>query len=328
MKAPRFWWEQKSVISLALRPFAMIYGAISARRMMRKGFRSRWPVICIGNLVAGGAGKTPTALWLAKTLKTRGYRPVFLTRGYGGTDSGPVLVDLSRHTARDMGDEAMLLARVAPTIIAHDRVAGVKLASTHGDLVIMDDGLQNPSLEKQMTIVVIDRKQGIGNGFVIPAGPLRAPLSVQAKQIDACLIIGQGEQNHRVIEQIRKPAFYGRLIPDVDQATKFKGTSVFAFAGIGQPEKFFDTLVSIGALVKRSESFADHHAYSRETILSLIRRADSERLLLITTAKDMARIQAVASDVAEKIAVLDVDLVCDDRDALITMVINRITRTS
>jgi tetraacyldisaccharide 4'-kinase len=276
--------------------------------------------------VAGGAGKTPTALWLVGELKANGYRPVFLTRGYGGTLSGPILVDLAHHTATDIGDEAPLLARVAPTIVARDRSAGARHATEYGDVIIMDDGLQNSSLEKQMTLVVIDSKQGIGNGYVIPAGPLRAPLSTQLKKIDASLVIGEDRPDQNLISKIGKAIFFGRLAPNPQRITELKGRNVYAFAGIGQPDKFFDTLSVNGINVKRSESFADHYVYSRNTISSLLMKAQAESLTLITTAKDMVRIRTVAPDLADQIAVLDIRLVCDDGAALVAMIINQIKR--
>lgn len=324
MKAPRFWWSTTSPIGFALAPIGWLYGYLSARRMQRHGARVSRPIICIGNLVAGGAGKTPTSIMIAQHLRARGYKPVFLTRGYGGDLSGPIRVDLARHTAKDIGDEAPLLARHGTTIVCRDRVQGAELAAAYGDVIVMDDGMQNPSLVKDCTLVVIDAVQGIGNGRVIPAGPLRAPLGVQMDQADFCLVIGDDKRDVPSISHYSKPIFHGHLQPDPAQIATYRKTRVFAFAGIGRPEKFFTTLTHAGVDVAKSKSFPDHHTYTRATLEGLLAEAGRENLTLITTAKDAIRIHAIAPDLADRFSVLDVELVCDDADALISSVIAKI----
>lgn len=313
MKAPRFWWTKPSPLGFLLAPLGRLYGGVSAHRMRRPGKTIRVPVICVGNLVAGGAGKTPTAIMIATLLTAGGYKPVFLTRGYRGAEKGPLRVDLQRHNAKDVGDEAPLLARVAPTIVARDRQAGAELAMAHGNVIVMDDGLQNPSLQKDYAIAVIDSGQGIGNGRVMPAGPLRAPIEAQLRHIDVCLLIGDGEPrgiDYRSV--IDKPIYRGRLVPNAAQHSHLHGVRVLAFAGIGRPEKFFETLKSTGAILVATESFPDHYVYTRDDLQKLVTAADADRLTLITTAKDAVRIAAIAPDMALRIDVLDVRLDCNE----------------
>jgi tetraacyldisaccharide 4'-kinase len=324
VKAPRFWWSTTSPIGFALAPFGWLYGFLSAHRMQRHGTRVNRPIICIGNLVAGGAGKTPTAIMIARRLQARGYHPVFLTRGYGGALAGPVRVDLAHHSASEIGDEAPLLARYAPTIVSRDRVQGAEFAARHGDVIVMDDGMQNPSLEKDCTLVVIDSVQGIGNGRVIPAGPLRAPLGVQMNQADFCLVIGDERRDVPSISQYSKLIFHGHLQPDPAQIATHRNKRVYAFAGIGRPEKFFTTLTHAGVDVAKTQSFPDHHPYTRATLEDLLAEAGRKNLTPMTTAKDAVRIHAIAPDLANRFSVLDVELVCDDADALISSVIAKI----
>src|SRR5947199_2834355 len=185
MQAPRFWWDKPGALAALLSPFASIYGAVAARRLEQPGAHAGIPVICVGNPTVGGAGKTPTALAIARLLIEAGERPYFLTRGYGGKFGGPVLVEAA-HTAVQVGDEPLLLARVAPTVVAADRAAGAQLARENGaSVIVMDDGFQNPSLAKELSILVIDGARGIGNGRVLPAGPLRVPLEPQLDRADA-----------------------------------------------------------------------------------------------------------------------------------------------
>ena len=180
MREPAFWWRSPSWMSRALAPLGSLYGAISGSRMQRKGHRAAVPVVCVGNYSLGGAGKTPTVLALIKLLRGAGETPVVLSRGYGGRLAGPVRVDGEAHTAADVGDEPLLLSRFAPVIVSRDRVAGVDAAQAVGaSVIVMDDGFQNPSLQKHISLIVVDSNRGLGNGGVFPSGPLRAPLAVQ-----------------------------------------------------------------------------------------------------------------------------------------------------
>ena len=189
MREPSFWWGEASLASAMLAPLAAIYGAVAQARLARRGRRAAAPVVCIGNFTVGGAGKTPTALVVARMLAAAGERPVFLSRGYGGTLAGPVLVDPTRHRAQDVGDEPLLLARTAPTIVARDRVKGASIAAG-ASVIVMDDGFHNPSLAKDFAVLVVDARRGIGNGRVIPAGPLRAPLDAQLARAHALVLVG------------------------------------------------------------------------------------------------------------------------------------------
>jgi tetraacyldisaccharide 4'-kinase len=242
----------------------------------------------------GGAGKTPTAIAAAQILAAAGRRPFILSRGYGGALAGPVQVDPARHRAADVGDEPLLLARAAPTIVARDRVAGADAARLAGaECIVMDDGLQNPALHKDRTILVIDGRRGIGNGAVIPAGPLRAPVEAQLDHVHAVMVIGEAVEARAVLAHAaarKLPVFHGRLEPDATVLAALKGRPVLAFAGIGDPEKFFATLRDAGVEVRAALPFPDHHPYRRAEALNLIGRAEREGLVAVTTEKDLARL--------------------------------------
>ena len=293
LKAPRFWSAARPTGGAQLlRPIAAVYGAIAGRRMTRAGYRSRLPVICIGNFTAGGAGKTPTALWIAGELQRLGRRPVFLTRGYGGSIAGPHLVDPARDSAAMAGDEPLLLARVAPTVVARDRAAGARLIETlAADVIVMDDGLQNPSLEKQLTLAVVDAGVGVGNGLVIPAGPLRAPLTAQIARVQAIVSVGVEGEGARplAIGSWTKPIHAGWLAP-VGDAGWLRASPVIAIAGIGRPEKFFATLRHLGADLVATHAFPDHHGFTAAEAEALLGEARARGARLVTTEKDHVRL--------------------------------------
>jgi tetraacyldisaccharide 4'-kinase len=276
-----------------LSPAAAIYGAATGWRMARPGHAAGVPVICIGNLTLGGAGKTPTAIAVAKIIEAAGRQPFLLSRGYGGTLPGPVRVDPVHHRAADVGDEPLLLARAAPTIVARDRKAGAAAARAAGaGVIVMDDGFQNPTLRKDRSLLVVDGGRGIGNGRVFPAGPLRAPLQRQLAHAQAALIIGPGEPGEQVASIARTQGllvFHGYLEPSPNDIAAIKGQRVLAFAGIGNPDKFFATLREAGVVVSEAVRFPDHHRYRRAEALDLIARAEREGLTLVTTEKDVAR---------------------------------------
>jgi tetraacyldisaccharide 4'-kinase len=293
MREPAFWWREPGLASRLLAPLAALYGTVAARRMRRPGRRARAKVICIGNLTVGGAGKTPTAIAAAQALRDIGATPAFLTRGYGGRLAGPVMV-APTHSAAQVGDEPLLLARGAPTIVAGNRVAGAAAAADAGaDTIVMDDGFQNPSLDKDLSIVVIDGRRGIGNGRVVPAGPLRAPLAAQLPRAHALIVIGEpGPSARAFIESARHgdaPLLTGRLAPDAAAVAALQGTRVLAFAGIADAEKFFATLREAGIAVAATQRFADHHPFSAAEAAGLIAKAEQSRLTLVTTEKDQAR---------------------------------------
>jgi tetraacyldisaccharide 4'-kinase len=323
MREPSFWWRSAGVEALALAPFAAAYGAVATYRMGRRGHPAGVPVICIGNLTTGGAGKTPTALAVARILINAGRRVVFLSRGYGGdAAAAPVRVDAARHSAAEVGDEPLLLAQLAPTIVSHDRVAGAEMARAAGaSIIVMDDGFQNPSLHKNLSIVVVDSRRGIGNGRVIPAGPMRAPLRDQMRHAHALLIIGKpSPQCEPAIAEARErgiPVLQGVLEAEADAVSALTGQRVLAFAGIGDPEKFFATVAEAGIAIPVTRGFPDHHRYSRAEAEALVDRAAREDLVLVTTEKDLVRIarEPEVAALARVARALPVTLQLDDEDA-------------
>jgi tetraacyldisaccharide 4'-kinase len=317
MREPPFWWRKAGFEARLLAPLGAAYGAIAARRLARGGQRAGVPVVCIGNPTVGGAGKTPAALAIARMLQAAGETPVFLSRGYGGTLAGPVPVDPTSHRAADVGDEPLLLARVAATVVARDRNDGAQAARTAGaSVIVMDDGFQNPSLAKDLSVLVIDGKRGIGNGRVIPAGPLRAPLAAQLDRVHALIAVGAPlAQPIAAMAKARAlPIFRARLVPNEGSVAALAGGRALAFAGIGDPEKFFATLREAGIAVAATRSFADHHRYTRADAQALCEQADRDGLMLVTTEKDLARMRgdAAAKGLAARCRTLPVDMVFED----------------
>lgn len=314
MKAPAFWWQARpSLAAWVLSPVGTLYGAVTVRRMAQEGELAPLPVICVGNFTAGGAGKTPSAIAIAQILAGLGEHPAFLTRGYGGSLTGPVAVTPS-HTAAEVGDEPLLLARHFVTVVASDRPAGAQEADRRGaTVVVMDDGLQNPSLTKDLTFAVVDAAFGLGNGLCVPAGPLRAPLDRQLAHAHAVILIGAGERGVRIARAAAvrgRPVLHAHMVPDPAVAASLAGRSVFAFAGIGMPEKFFATLRGLGADVAVERTFADHQPFDVATVEELVREAETAGLMPITTEKDAVRLQALAgqTDVLSRIGTLPVTL--------------------
>lgn len=307
MRPPAFWdASPRHPIARALAPVGALYGRFTAARMDRLGTTGPCPILCVGNLTLGGAGKTPTALALAAMLRDLGAEPGFLTRGYGGSLAGPVLVDAARHDAAQVGDEPLLLARAATTVVSRDRPAGAQLCAKAGaTVIVMDDGLQNPSLAKDLSLAVVDAGVGIGNGLPFPAGPLRVPLERQWRHVDALVLVGEGEAGERVavLAQNRNlPVFRARLLPDL-AGSGLTGRRVVAFAGIGRPEKFFATLRDVGADLVAQLGFPDHHAYRDGELAGLIAEAKRLGAGLITTEKDLVRLPAAFAERVEALAV-------------------------
>lgn len=295
MREPAFWHGSASWKSHLLQPLAAIYGAVAARRLAGKGIDAGIPVLCVGNYHVGGAGKTPTVLVLAKLLRELGEVPVVLSRGYGGELRGPVQVDRSRHSATDVGDEPLMLAQTLPVVIARERADGVALAKSQGaSVILMDDGFQNPAIVKDASIIVIDSHRGLGNGRVFPAGPLRAPLPPQIARTDALVVVGDGPAVKMLVTELTvrgKPVFSARLRPDPASLEALKGKRVLAFAGIGDPTRFFATLRASGIDVASERAFPDHHVFSKPEIDGLLSEARRDALTLVTTEKDLARLR-------------------------------------
>jgi tetraacyldisaccharide 4'-kinase len=318
MREPAFWWQPDT--GRRLEPLGMIYGAVAAARMRKRGRRAGVPVICLGNLTVGGAGKTPAALTVAQILHAAHERPFFLSRGYGGRLAGPLRVNPSFHCAADVGDEPLLLARLAPAVVARDRFAGAQFAQYAGaSVIVMDDGLQNPGLVKNLSIIVVDGRRGIGNGRIIPAGPLRAPLSAQLERAQALIIVGPEERSADIIkraEQNGSKIFRARLEPDRAIVAAIGKRKVLAFAGIGNPDKFFATLTEAGVTVAERIGFDDHHRFTAAEAQDLLSRARQENLMLVTTEKDLMRLagspQLMA--LAEHANALPVRLVVEEQD--------------
>lgn len=330
MREPGFWWRKPGLAAGLLAPAGACYGAIAARRLAGQGSRAGVPVVCVGNFTLGGAGKTPAAIMLARMLHDASERVFCLSRGYGGSHAGPKRVDAQADTAAQVGDEALLLAHAAPTIVARHRVAGAQAAHADGaSVIVLDDGLQNASLAKDFTIAVIDARRGIGNGRVFPAGPLRAPLAAQLERTDALLVVGDGGAARDVIVVAPQlPVFHGRLIPDADAIAPLHGRNVLAFAGIGDPDKFFATAAAAGIAVSERRAFADHHRFSAEEAAQLVMQAEHGGLALLTTAKDRARMTGdpALAALAQKSHVLPVTMVVAEADALRKLVLSRLRR--
>ena len=301
-RAPNFWWTGSPTLAARLlQPAGAIYGTLTARRMAHPGLVLPVPVVCVGNLVAGGAGKTPTALALAGLLRDEGHRPAFLSRGYGrdlprSQRDAVIRVDPALHGVKTVGDEPLLLAAAAPTYVAVDRRRAARQAMDDGATVlILDDGLQNPALAKTLSLAVVDGASGIGNGMCLPAGPLRAPLARQWPFVHALCVIGEGRLGDGVAAKAAAqglPVLRARLRPDPAVVTRLKGVPLLGFAGIGRPEKFFTTLDDCGLTLLGRRAFPDHHAFTTEQRDALWTEAAALGAQLVTTAKDRVRLPA------------------------------------
>ena len=297
MRAPDFWSEEHGplagVVAGLLSPVgAVVDAAGRLRRALSRPYRAPVPVICVGNLVAGGAGKTPVVLSLIELLRHRGVAAHIVMRGYGGRLAGPVAVAPASHTAAEVGDEALLAAAAAPCWVARDRAAGVRAAVADGaPAVILDDGFQNPSVVKDVSLVVVDGVHGFGNGRLLPAGPLRERIDNGLTRADAVVVLG-GEPAYRPrgLREFGRPLLHAELL--AIGAERFAGRRVVAFAGIGRPEKFFATLRRVGARPIVERAFADHHRFSAGEIAELHRTAEREDAVLVTTHKDWVRLGA------------------------------------
>ena len=312
MREPRFWYDRPSWQSLLLRPIGWIYGALTKARVARQpGFVADIPVICFGNINVGGTGKTPTAIAVAERLTDWGVAVHIVSRGYGGDETGPVNVDSGRHTAQQVGDEPLLLSAFASTWVSKDRAAGVKAAQEAGaDVVLLDDGFQNPAVRKDVSIVVVDAQRGFGNGQVIPAGPLREPVSDGLRRADVVLTIGDAPSAELQLNGC--PTTHGRLVP-LQTGMTWKGLRVLAFAGIGNPSKFFATLRALGVEMIKSEPLEDHQPLTSALMNRLEAEAKSQVAQLVTTEKDAVRLPV---DFRSKVLTVPVRLQIEDWSAI------------
>jgi len=313
MRAPEFWRTEGALATL-LAPLGVGYDlAGRLRRRLLTSESAPVPVICVGNLVVGGAGKTPLVIALVERLAERGWHVHCVTRGYGGRESGPRRVDPVRDGAATVGDEALLLARAAPTWIARDRVAGARAAAAAGaEAVVLDDGFQNPRLAKDLSLIAVDGAYGFGNGRVMPAGPLRETLAAGLKRAQAVVIFGDDATGVGRVLPPSVPLLQADLVPEA-AVEYLAGRRVVAFAGIGRPEKFFATLRALGAEVVGTRGFPDHHPYRAAEIDALRRRATALQAIAITTEKDAVRLPR---DLAADIAVLPVRAVWRDASGI------------
>jgi tetraacyldisaccharide 4'-kinase len=305
MRAPEF-WSGRTPLSTLLLPLGAAYAAAGKiRRMAASPWKAPVPVICIGNLVAGGAGKTPVAQAVARHMISQGVEVHFLSRGYGGRLKGLVRVAPDVHNATDVGDEPLLLAGTAPCWVSADRVAGAKVAVAAGaQAIVMDDGHQNPALHKDVSIVVVDGGYGFGNGRVIPAGPLREPVSEGLARADAVAILGEDGAGIANSLPAGMPLLDGNLEPS-EQSRALAGETVLAFAGIGRPEKFFDTVRALGCNIVESRAFPDHHPYGYKEVREIVDAAQAVGALPVTTTKDAVRLPG---DLRAAVTVVEVEV--------------------
>lgn len=313
-ETPPFWWHKSDWRAWSLWPLSKLYG-LAARHRLQTAPRRKIdvPVLCIGNLTVGGTGKTPVAIAFAQRAKAMRLKPGFLSRGHGGSVSGAHLVNLHHDGARYVGDEPLLLAAHAPVAVSVNRAEGVKLLLGEGcDFVIMDDGFQSAQIHIDYALVVVDAERGIGNGHTIPGGPMRASLVDQMRHVTALLEMGEGGAASTVVRHAARagrPVYRARTRPLPLEA--IRGKRCLAFAGIGNPEKFYRTVRDLGGEVAVTRSFADHHFYSADEARDLMQDADKDGLVLVTTAKDAIRLahgSQALEDLHHRAQVVEIDV--------------------
>ena len=317
MNTPLY-WKEKNLKSYLLKPFGAVYGFITGLRVrFQKPKHVNIPVVCIGNLTAGGSGKTPVALSVMRLMKKKYRNPMFVSRGYGGKLKD-IMVNRQEHTAEQVGDEPLLLSRLAPTIINPNRYKAAEKAFEEGaDAIVMDDGFQNQTLVKDLSFLVFDGEAGIGNGFCLPAGPMREKFEEGIKRADAVIILGEDKSDIQA-EIVGIPVFHGKVLP-VSKPVFSK--NVIAFAGIGRPQKFYDSLLDFGADLIATRDFPDHHKYKEEELLDLIDFAKSTHSDLYTTTKDYVKIPY---HLRAEFKVLEVGIKWQEESKLIEFICSRL----
>ncbi len=336
MRAPDF-WKNRGLVSTLLLPaslFHVIGGYL--RQALAKPIKVTVPVICIGNLSAGGSGKTPIARSIAETLMTKGFSPHIISRGYGGTKQGPLQVNPDIHKPTEVGDEPLMLSSTLPTWVSRDRVKGAKAAIEQGaDIILLDDGFQNPKLFKDLSLIVVDNNLGFGNGRVIPAGPLRENIRSGIARADALVLMNSNNtpSNPEILSLGDIPTLHAHVEPVTEPKPELEDNpvgfqkalnrkSIFAFAAIGYPQKFYTTLQQQGAVLKDTRDFPDHHQYSRSDLTDIIKSAEALGVdHIYTTEKDYAKIPV---DLRNNIHCLPIRAVWDNPNALMKL-LNRLT---
>ena len=318
INSPKFWYRNdwlSKVLALIIYPLSIIWIIISfIKKKVSKTYRSRLKIICVGNLNIGGTGKTPFAIYTYKILKELGFNPVFLTRGYGGKEKGPIKVE-STHQYKDVGDEALLLNNIGPTIVSRDRSLGAKFIENNKynyDVILMDDGLQNYQLEKNIKFLLVDKNLKFGNKLCVPAGPLREPINQRLKEIDSIILTGNNTDQDIGLRKVSDYISVFNSSIKIMQSSNIKGNKFLAFCGLANPDKFYETLEKGGYKVFLTKSFPDHHQYTEEEINHLILKAKNKNLTLITTAKDYVKI----IDKKNEIQVLSIESSFNAKDEL------------
>ena len=296
IKSPNFWYQKRGLLSYVLWPLGVLYGVATAFRLKKlKGtLRAKCPVICVGNINVGGTGKTPTTIALVERLQARGHTIVVISRGYRGLETGPVLVNPMQHTAKQVGDEPLLISALCAVVVARNRRAAIKLAEEQvPDVILMDDGFQSPLIHKDLSIVVVNAALGFGNGFCIPAGPLREPVNGGLKRSDIFLSIGSEESQKVFRSQLTKnfgeTHVTGEIKP-LHTGMHWEGLDVFAFAGIAHPLNFLTTLKRLGANIRGHEALSDHEPLSPALMKRLASKAAKMNAQMVCTEKDAARL--------------------------------------
>ncbi len=324
---PSWWYRpRRSWQALALSPAATLYGVLARRRMDRvHAYAPKVPVLCVGNFTAGGTGKTPLSIVLSSIVRALGREPVFLTRGYGGTAIGPMLVDAHASNAAEVGDEPLLLARAAPTVVARSRDNGARFIErtfSSDAVIIMDDGLQNPSLRKTLSIAIVDARRRFGNRMCLPSGPLRAPLAVQASKVDVVILNGEASQQElaetrqQIAHVFQGPVLRARVAGACDFKW-LKGARVVAFAGIANPDRFFDLLAAAGATIVARQVYPDHHLFTDADAGAVLALAETHQARLVTTEKDFVRLHGTHGSrgaLREKTLTVPITMQLEDSD--------------
>ena len=295
LRTPEFWYKNNIISKvkiIILYPFSILWVLIDKfKRYFTKTYKSKLKVICIGNLSVGGTGKTPFSIYIYKLLKNLGYNPVFLTRGYGGLKNGPLEVN-NKHNFQDVGDESILLSKVGTTVVAKNRSLGAKFIEKHKDkfnVIIMDDGLQNYQLKHDLKFLLVDKKLKLGNGYCVPAGPLRQSVEYGLNNIDKIILTGESDKNEQdLFKSFNIPVINSNI--KTTNLQKIKKEKLLAFCGLANPNKFFETLIKNGYEISFTRKFPDHYAYKKDDIKNLILDANNQNLKLITTEKDYVKI--------------------------------------